>query len=117
MLKGVLSWLKSESQIDEHGATQLIGGASTGREVAIDTNIQARLKPLDALGKGGMCVVHNALDVHLLRHSALKVMHEKVAAIPDMHHRFVVEARITAQLDHPNIIPIYEFGQDAAGNS
>jgi eukaryotic-like serine/threonine-protein kinase len=118
MLKGVLAWLRGsdKSGVDKDlRATALLTSIGRDDVFHVDTNIQERLPPRGELGRGGMCVVHDTLDLHLLRHSALKVMHEDVAATPSMHGRFVVEARITAQLEHPNIIPVHEFGQDAEG--
>ncbi len=64
------------------------------------------------LGQGGMGEVHRAHDPQLRREVALKRIRQ---ATPGLQARFVEEAQVTAQLDHPNIVPIYELGQDDSG--
>ncbi len=61
------------------------------------------------LGRGGMGEVYEVRDVDLLRHVALKRVandHQR----PDMMARFLEEAQISAQLEHPNIVPVYDLG-------
>lgn len=67
------------------------------------------------VGKGGMGAVYRVLDRSLLRHSALKVLHREMAREERHLRRFVDEAQITGQLDHPNIVPIHELGRDETG--
>jgi serine/threonine-protein kinase len=59
------------------------------------------------LGRGGMATVYLAHDIALDRKVAVKVMSGVVAASEDMVERFKREARTSAALSHPNIIPIY----------
>jgi hypothetical protein len=59
------------------------------------------------LGRGGMATVYLAHDIALDRKVAIKVMSGVVAASDDMVERFKREARTSAALSHPNIIPIY----------
>ncbi|MFL5559843.1 MAG: protein kinase domain-containing protein [Gemmatimonadaceae bacterium] len=66
------------------------------------------------LGRGGMAVVLRAVERELQRPVALKVMPPQVALTPQSAERFKREARMTASLDHPNVIPIYRVG-DADG--
>jgi len=61
------------------------------------------------LGQGGMGTVYRATDMQLLRAVALKVMHPNFAIQKEFQQRFLQEARASANLDHPNIIRIYEF--------
>ena len=63
-------------------------------------------------GRGGMGVVYRARDAELERIVALKVIAPELAADEGFRARFVREARVTAQLDHPNVIPVYEAGDD-----
>lgn len=67
------------------------------------------------LGRGGMGVVHRIVDKELQRRVAMKVLHDALETNNDAVHRFVAEARVTGQLDHPNIVPVHELGVDASG--
>jgi serine/threonine-protein kinase len=60
--------------------------------------------------------VHAVRDLGLLRIAAMKVLAPDLASRPREVQRFVREAQITAQLDHPNIAPVYEIGTDRQGN-
>ena len=62
------------------------------------------------LGRGGMAVVFRAVERELQRPVALKVMPPQLALTPQSVERFKREARMTASLDHPNVIPIYRVG-------
>jgi serine/threonine-protein kinase PpkA len=62
------------------------------------------------LGQGGMAVVYLALQESLDRHVALKVMRQYLSAEPGFRKRFLNEARIIAQLSHPNIITVFDVG-------
>jgi len=64
------------------------------------------------LGRGGFGVVYLARDTELGRSVALKVPRPESMVTPDLRRRFVHEARITARLDHPNIVPLLEAGED-----
>ncbi|MEC7985169.1 MAG: tetratricopeptide repeat protein [Myxococcota bacterium] len=61
------------------------------------------------LGQGGMGVVWLVKDPILLRTQALKIMHKTHASDPERQESFIEEAQISAQLQHPGIVPIYEF--------
>src|SRR4051812_26543402 len=63
-------------------------------------------------GRGGMGVVYRARDAELDRVLALKVIAPDLARENGFRARFVREARVTAQLDHPNVIPVYDAGDD-----
>ncbi|HXJ63688.1 MAG TPA: protein kinase, partial [Actinomycetota bacterium] len=68
---------------------------------------------LDAvIGHGGMGVVYLAFDTRLERRVAVKVMAPEVAQDPSFRKRFEREARMAAAIDHPNIIPIHDTGED-----
>ena len=74
-----------------------------------------RYQRLDEIGRGGMATVYSVRDPALLRVSAMKVLAPPRTSQAQVA-RFVREARITAQLDHPNIVPVHEIGRDADGN-
>ncbi|MFI5230652.1 MAG: serine/threonine-protein kinase, partial [Gemmatimonadales bacterium] len=63
------------------------------------------------LGRGGMGIVYLAREVQLDRLVAIKVLPEALAERPDIRGRFLREARTSASLSHPNIVPIYRVGE------
>ncbi|NGX45243.1 MAG: Serine/threonine-protein kinase PknD [Chlamydiae bacterium] len=66
----------------------------------------------ELLGQGGMGEVFLAYDPSCQREVALKVMREEWAAKPSLRERFFREARITARLTHPAIIPIHSIDEE-----
>jgi len=65
------------------------------------------------IGRGGMGTVHVVMDRRLLRRVAMKSF--DAGEEPNLARRFVDEAQVTGQLDHPNIVPIHELALDAHG--
>lgn len=64
------------------------------------------------LGRGGMGVVYLAKDLRLGRHVAVKLLARDLAEDEVLVGRFLRESRLAASIDHPNIIPVYEAGED-----
>ncbi|MBN1629142.1 MAG: serine/threonine-protein kinase, partial [Thermoleophilia bacterium] len=63
------------------------------------------------IGEGGMGVVYKARDTHLDRYVAIKVLPPVKVADPDRQRRFVQEAKSASALNHPNIVTVYDVGQ------
>ncbi len=66
---------------------------------------------LEQLGQGGMATVYKAYHAALDRYVALKVLHPAFGEQPNFEARFQREARLVAKLDHPNIVPIYDYAE------
>jgi eukaryotic-like serine/threonine-protein kinase len=75
-----------------------------------------RYEYLGPIGSGGMGAVCSVHDLHLLRCVAMKFLGRDAGRNPDHVRRFVREAQITAELEHPNVIPVYDRGTDDDGN-
>src|SRR2546430_6582735 len=63
----------------------------------------------EQLGRGGMAEVWKALDVHLQRYVAIKLLHANLQEDPHFIARFEREAQLIASLHHPNIVQIHDF--------
>ena len=74
-----------------------------------------KYKVLGTIGRGGMGVVHQARDLRIVRNVAMKVIKTSSQFSRENVLRFVDEAQLTGQLQHPNIIPVYELGLDEYG--
>ena len=75
--------------------------AATDNQYRIDAEI----------GRGGMSVVYRAHDLRLNRPVAIKVLPPELALDPAVRTRFTREAQTSAQLSHPNIVPIFDVGE------
>ncbi len=64
---------------------------------------------IEQLGQGGMATVFKAYHPALDRYVAIKVMHTAFMQDPQFLRRFEREAKVVAKLDHPNIVPIFDF--------
>jgi len=73
--------------------------------------LAAEYEIIEELGRGGMAMVYRARDRHLEREVAIKVLPFSLAFDSEFVERFQREARTAAQLEHPNIIPIYRVGR------
>gem|GEM_PF-5130724 len=66
----------------------------------------------EELGRGGMAMVYRASDPEFGREVAVKVLPPEMLHDPSFRARFKREAKIIASLEHPAIVPVYDFGED-----
>jgi len=71
----------------------------------------SRYEDRGLLGRGGMGEVRLVFDRRLNRELAMKVLRAEVSADAELMDRFLDEAQVTAQLQHPSIIPLHDFGR------
>lgn len=64
---------------------------------------------IEQLGQGGMATVFKAYHPNLDRYVAIKVLHPAFKQDPQFLERFQREARVVAKLDHPNIVPVFDY--------
>ena len=70
---------------------------------------------MEKLGEGGMGVVYSARQSSIDRSIALKMIKGDVAS-EEAKSKFLIEAVVTGDLDHPNIVPVHDLGVDDSGN-
>lgn len=70
----------------------------------------------DKIGSGGMGVVYEGVHRSLGRHVAIKQLPADLIGDPDVNARFDREARVLASLDHPHIVPVYDYVQTGRDN-
>jgi beta-lactam-binding protein with PASTA domain/tRNA A-37 threonylcarbamoyl transferase component Bud32 len=74
--------------------------------------IDGRYQVRSRIARGGMATVYLATDLRLERRVAIKVMHGHLADDSQYKARFIQEARSAARLAHPNVVNVYDQGQD-----
>lgn len=82
-------------------------GVSAPDFLALQAALRGRYSIVHELGRGGMGIVYLAHEVALDRPVALKLLPPALAAQPGLRERFLREARTSARLSHPNIVPIH----------
>ena len=95
----VLSFLDDDKAEDKAAAQGMNGKEIGGYKI------------LDRLGRGGMGTVFKAKQISLNRVIALKVLSSKFAKDPKFIERFISEARAAGQLNHPNVVQVFDVGQ------
>jgi serine/threonine protein kinase len=91
--------------MDQRATVEGVDSLASGRVVG-DYEIES------IAGSGGMGIVYRATQRSLGRRVALKVIRAEIAADPEYRARFMREARQAAAVDHPNVVSVYEVGND-----
>jgi serine/threonine protein kinase len=79
---------------------------------SVDVLVGGRYRLIEELGAGGMAVVWQGFDTVLGRRVAVKILNQHLAADPLIAARLRNEARAVAQLTHPNVTQVYDYGAD-----
>ena len=111
------SWLESVFQENaQRGPDQGVRELETTPQGHAGTPVLAhpRYRVERILGKGSFGTVYLARDAQLRRLVAIKVPHPKLVARAEDAEAYLTEARTVANLDHPNIVPVYDVGGTAA---
>jgi formylglycine-generating enzyme required for sulfatase activity len=85
-------------------------GTSAREPHPIQPECIGRYRLLGLLGQGSFGLVYRAHDEQLSRQVAVKIPHAKLVARPETARAYLDEARTVANLDHPNIVPVYDVG-------
>jgi serine/threonine protein kinase len=80
--------------------------------LSVETLAAGRYRVERTLGKGGMAAVYLAHDAELERPVAIKVLAEHLASDEAFRERFLREARMAAKLSHPNVVHVYDQGDE-----
>ena len=81
----------------------------------IGQTLGGRYRLIELLGSGGMATIYRATDTQLGRDVALKLLRPEYLRDPDFASRFRSEAQAAASLSHPNVVTVYDFGEDPSG--
>jgi tetratricopeptide (TPR) repeat protein len=92
-------------------ATQAAEAPSTPELVAAPTGRPGRYRVLEELGRGGMGIVYKAQDTVLDRTVAFKVLPDSLRDNPQALKNFLREAKSAAKLNHPNIVTVFDAGE------
>ena len=102
------------SERNMQGGVQLDEDESMAAAVLTSEEDQ-KYKLGDTIAAGGMGAILDAKDVNIRRNVAMKMMLDPDKATNEDLLRFIEEAQVTGQLEHPGVVPIYELGVDGAG--
>jgi serine/threonine protein kinase/beta-lactam-binding protein with PASTA domain len=91
----------------------LDGVDTTMSDALVGRVLDGRYRVEARIARGGMATVYRALDTRLDRVVALKVMHQLFAENDQFVARFIREAKSAARLSHPNVVAVYDQGEDA----
>lgn len=88
----------------------------TDRPLAETLNPNFRYALFSPIAKGGKSLIQSCTDMYLARRVCYKSLRQEFASDVTEQRRLLREARVTAILQHPNIVPTYDLGRDARGH-
>ncbi len=83
--------------------------AKSGKDPLIGSRIR-EYEILDSIGRGGMGAVYRARHIYLDKERAIKVVHRSLTESEDFVNRFIREAKVLSELNHPNVVQLHDFG-------
>lgn len=89
---------------------------NTDKELPLKLNQSTRYAYFKTIAVGGKAIVQSCKDLHLSRVICYKKLRPEFADDPIEKKRFLREARVSALLQHPNTIPMYELGRESDGH-
>jgi serine/threonine-protein kinase len=124
--RGLLGWLRAGKRAEETGRVPVdlvrIGAPALAQQPAaaaasMDLQHEVSLRHVDKgeIARGGMGSIRKVFDTNLQRTVAMKVLFPEHRTDAKIAARFAEEAQILGQLEHPNIVPVHDFGEDEAG--
>ena len=103
-----------ELEAGEAGTSAEGSGAPSGDYISIPSG-EKKYGIREEVGRGGMGKIVKIWDQELNRFLAMKLILDGTAGDPERVSRFVQEAQVMGQIDHPGIVPIHDFGVDSEG--
>jgi serine/threonine protein kinase/WD40 repeat protein len=110
MLERLHQVLRPGEPKGEATGSDTVGGNEEAPRV--DQKAIGRYRIVRELGRGGFGIVLLADDPTMSRRVALKIPRADAVALPETRRRFLREAQAAARLDHPNLVPVYDSGED-----
>lgn len=100
----------SPPTVGQDVAQDVTGAAKANGRLAPEVDRFGRYRVVAQIGRGGFGAVYKGFDEELQRDVAIKVPYWSRDGFPEPVEAFLAEARMLASLDHPGIVPIYDFG-------
>jgi eukaryotic-like serine/threonine-protein kinase len=111
-LRNLIPVMRMMAGLGERRATAATDGDEPVRSEPDMSGSLGDFRIVGVLGRGGMGVVYDALQVSLNRRVALKILPDLEAGDPSKVRRFQIEAQAAACLHHPHIVPVYVVGTE-----
>lgn len=89
---------------------------NTDQDLPSNLSHSMRYAYFKTIAKGGKAIIQSCKDLHLSRTICYKKLRSEFAEDPIEQKRFLREARVSALLQHPNTVPMYEIGRDSKGH-